>query len=357
MLRALAVFRVLALAYATIAYAFTYDEYARPAGGWVVVIAMAAWTGITAYGYRPPIGMRRRLLLADLAVVCALVLAGLQFDSPERVAEGRAPLPVIWLAAPVAAWAIAWGWRAGIIAATAVGLAVALPPERLSPALDGMVLLLIVGAVIGYLAPLARRAADAIARAERVEAASRERERLARRVHDGVLQVLALVKREGSGELARLAGEQESALRNLLLARPYGPASDHVDLRSLLDAARRPWVTIACPATPVHLPEPVAHEVAAALGEALMNVRRHAGDGARAWILLEEEQDSVSVTVRDDGVGFGGDRLAEAAREGRLGMQLSIMGRMRELGGHATIRSVPGEGTEVVLRVPRKVSP
>jgi signal transduction histidine kinase len=49
----------------------------------------------------------------------------------------------------------------------------------------------------------------------------------------------------------------------------------------------------------------------------------------------------------------GAGRLAEAAAAGRLGVSHSIQGRVRDLGGSAEIRSLPGEGTEVELRVPR----
>jgi len=54
------------------------------------------------------------------------------------------------------------------------------------------------------------------------------------------------------------------------------------------------------------------------------------------------------VTARQHGI------LVEAAAAGRLGVSHSICGRLRDLGGSATIRSVPGEGTEVELRLPRR---
>jgi signal transduction histidine kinase len=79
----------------------------------------------------------------------------------------------------------------------------------------------------------------------------------------------------------------------------------------------------------------------------LRNVRRHCGEQARAWVLVEDEPGLVTVTVRDDGPGIRDGRLAEAAAAGRLGVSHSICGRLRDLGGSATIRSVPGEGTEV----------
>jgi signal transduction histidine kinase len=114
-------------------------------------------------------------------------------------------------------------------------------------------------------------------------------------------------------------------------------------------------VTVSAPGTPVLLPGRSVSELGAAVGAALDNVRRHAGPQARAWILVEDEPEEVVVSVRDDGPGFDAAvRLGEAAREGRLGVRQSIRGRMSDLGGSAEIVSVPGQGTEVELRVPRR---
>ena len=99
-----------------------------------------------------------------------------------------------------------------------------------------------------------------------------------------------------------------------------------------------------------------AKELAAAVGAALDNVRRHVGEDARAWILVEDEPDAVIVTVRDDGPGIPEGRLAQAEGEGRLGVALSIRGRLREIGGTAELISVPGQGTEVELKVPKAAS-
>jgi signal transduction histidine kinase len=70
-------------------------------------------------------------------------------------------------------------------------------------------------------------------------------------------------------------------------------------------------------------------------------------------VLLEDEDDGVRVTVRDDGAGFAPARLAEAAAGGRLGVAQSMRGRVADLGGTTTIWSRPGEGTEVEFWVPR----
>ena len=83
-------------------------------------------------------------------------------------------------------------------------------------------LLVLGGAIVGFLSGLLQQTADQRDRAERAAAAAAERQRLARVVHDGVLQVLALVQRRGpelgpdGAELGRLAGEQEVRLRGLV---------------------------------------------------------------------------------------------------------------------------------------------
>lgn len=60
------------------------------------------------------------------------------------------------------------------------------------------------------------------------------------------------------------------------------------------------------------------------------------------------------VTVRDDGPGIPEGRLVQAEGEGRLGVAQSIRGRLRDLGGTAELLSVPGQGTEVELRLPKE---
>jgi hypothetical protein len=166
-----------------------------------------------------------------------------------------------------------------------------------------------------------------------------------------------------AAELGRLAGEQEVALRSLISGTPApDPAADGAssdgpeDLRALLGRYASGRVTVSSPGTPVPLAPAAAAELSAAVGAALDNVRRHAGEQAHAWILLEDEPDAVLVTVRDDGPGIAAGRLAAAADEGRLGVAQSIRGRLRDLGGSTEVFSVPGQGTEVELRLPKPVS-
>ncbi|WP_262402101.1 histidine kinase [Actinomadura sp. CNU-125] len=172
-----------------------------------------------------------------------------------------------------------------------------------SRALNGIVLLILAGLVVGHVVRLAREAEARLARAVELESATRERERLARDIHDSVLQVLAMVRRRGAGlggeaaELARLAGEQETALRTLVggapRTRPDGTAGaatgrgrpadgGEADLRPLLTARTSGTVTVSTPATPVPLPEHAARELDAAVAAALDNVVVHCGATARA---------------------------------------------------------------------------
>ena len=357
--RALAVFRGLGLLYALVVYLRRYDEYAHPVGGWLVLGVMACWTVLVSVAYARPQRRSWPLLGADLALAMATVVVTRFVDDVARIEAGAQTLPVVWAAAPVLAFAVRGGWPAGVAAASGVGVADLVHRGALTvPTADNIVLLLLTGAVVGYTVSLARRGELALARALAVQAAGAERERLSREIHDSVLQVLALVGRRGqeaggeAAEIGLLAADQELALRALVSAAP-GTVDGEVDLRGLLSAYATSSVTVSTPATPVVLAAARAREVAAAVGAALANVAAHAGEAARAWVLLEDAGAEVVVSVRDDGCGFGRERLAGARAEGRLGVAASIEGRVRDLGGTVVLESAPGAGTEVELRVPR----
>ena len=89
---------------------------------------------------------------------------------------------------------------------------------------------------------------------------------------------------------------------------------------------------MSVPADPVLLDAAVAEELYAAAAQRAGQRRAHAGPDARAYVLLEDLGDSVTVSIRDDGVGIADGRLEEAVGEGRLGIAKSIVGRMDWLG-------------------------
>ncbi|MFE5487803.1 MacS family sensor histidine kinase [Streptomyces sp. NPDC056527] len=377
--RALTAYRVGTMIYAVLIFVFARDRYERP---WVAVAflaVMCAWTLATLPKVANAASCTKRFLIADLAVALTGILLTPLADEQAQSVDGPT-LPTIWTAGAVLAYAIKGGWRWAGFASSLVAVANII--ERAHPTRDTLhnVLLVWVASIaIGYVVEVARASERTLARALEIEAATRERERLARDIHDSVLQVLAMVQRRGTAlggeaaELGRMAGEQEVALRTLVaggLTRPSLVSEDEsegavvriveepdddcpVDLRALLAPRAGAKVTLSDPGAPVVLQAAAARELAAAVGAALDNVRVHAGGNARAWILVEDWPDEVIVTVRDDGPGIPEGRLAQAEGEGRMGVALSIRGRLRDLGGTAELISVPGQGTEVELKVPR----
>jgi signal transduction histidine kinase len=362
MWRVVSVYRIITLAYAAVLIIRDHGLYAHPAGGFAALAVMACWTGITVAAYRWPAGRTAWIITADVCIAAALVLSTRWIDTAARISAGAPTIPTAWAAAPVLACAVAGGPWAGLAGGLLVSAADIAEHPVLVPGgtSNGIVLVLIAGGVGGYLVRLGLLAEGKIEIAARQDAAASERERIARGIHDSVLQVLALVSSRGrdlggeAAELGRLAGEQEAALRALLTADSGpGPGRGLLELRSLVEPFADARVTVSCPATPVLLPAVTAAALGAAVTAALDNVVRHAGPAARAWVLVEDEGWQVLVSVRDDGTGFGDGRLAAAASEGRLGVSHSIIGRLREVGGTARLTSSPGSGTEVELRVGR----
>jgi signal transduction histidine kinase len=354
MFRALAVLRFLVLLNAIGIYAWRYDDYVHPVAGWCVIGFITLWTAFVVWAYAAAPRRGTLLLLSDLVVAVAAIALTPYVKGPLL----NATIPGFWVMGVVLAWAILWRLPGGLVAGVVVSVTDLSIRHGLTQKTYGNIFLLIIGgAVVGFLSGLLQQMAGQRDRAERAAAAAEERQRLARVVHDGVLQALALVQRRApdGAELGRLAGEQEVRLRGLVQRDSrelLGPLGD-LDLAELLSALQSAQVHVAVPGTPATLPAETASEVVAAVESCLSNVRHHVGPEAEAWVLLEELGDRWVVSVRDDGPGIPEGRLEMSAREGRLGVQQSIVGRMQDLGGTATVRSAPGHGTEWELEVPR----
>ena len=358
--RAIAVFRIAALIYVTILVVRNVGAYEHPVLAWPVLAVTAAWTVFTTYAYADPARRRPPLLVADLLITMAVMTSSIWIVGRAALEAGRPTLAVAWHVAPVIAWAVAGGRRWGVAAALAMGATdLTVRAHYDQAALTGTVLMLMAAIAVGYLVGIAQVAQARLQQAVELEAATRERERLARDIHDSVLQVLALVKRRGAGldgeagELARLAGEQEVALRALVTSPSQEHTPAEADLMTLLAPYASTTVSVAAPAGPVRLPGRVAREIATAVSSALDNVAKHCAPGTKVWVLVEDEPDEVTVSVRDDGCGIAPDRLPEAAAQGRLGVAQSIKGRIADLHGTVQIVSAPDQGTEVEMTVPR----
>jgi signal transduction histidine kinase len=366
MFRALAVLRVAVLVNTLGLAIYRRSSLDHPWAAAAVLGILVLWTGFATWAYDAPPRRRAPLLVADLVVAVAAILLSPWVKGDDM----RATLPGFWVMAVVLAWAIHWRWQGGLVAAVAVSGADLWVRSTVDQTNYGNIFLLMLGGpIVGFLSGLLQQMARDRDLAERAAAAAAERARLARVVHDGVLQVLALVQRRGTelggdaAELGRLAGEQEVALRALVQTQEAAytaGGSDERDLAPLFTALQgrtSPHVNVAVPGGPVLLPQAVAEEVVALVRACLHNVVDHVGPDAEAWVLLEDLGSTVEVSVRDEGPGIAPERLDQAVAEGRLGVSESIRGRTAGLGGTATLVTEPGQGTEWEFSIPRPSHP
>ncbi|OMC43793.1 DUF5931 domain-containing protein [Mycobacterium sp. IS-1264] len=363
--RAAQVFRLLSCVYALGFQIAVNADLRRPVLGWVLFAVLLGWSAACAIAYLRGFGRRPAWVIAEIVVVVVLMWSNKLVATGHWASENQTWPTTLWASNPTISAAIQFGPVGGML----TGLAVMATNFAVKDYFDlnlghnaTIIIELAIGMAIGMAAQTARRAHEELQRAAQLSAALEERERLSREVHDGAIQVLALVAKRGheiggaTAELANLASEQERALRRWVTSAGFDQDGDTttVDLRTLLRRRESDGVSLSLPGTSVPLPHAVATELDAAVGNALDNVRAHAGAGAHAFLLLEDLGDSVTVSVRDDGVGIAAGRLDEAARQGRLGVSKSIVGRLTSLGGRAQLNTAPGEGTEWELCVPRR---
>jgi signal transduction histidine kinase len=217
------------------------------------------------------------------------------------------------------------------------------------------VLAAVVLAVLGVallLGPWISRLARELAaeRGERIR--SQERADVAAHLHDSVLQTLAMLQRNADDPkaVARLARRQERELRDWLYAGDPagGQTLRAVVLTAAAEVEERHDVTVEVVCVGDVPLDDSSRALVAAAGEAMVNAAKHAGADT-VDVYVEVTDVSIDVFVRDRGTGFDPD----AVPADRLGVRRSIMERMQRHGGTAEIRSAPGEGTEVRLRMPR----
>jgi signal transduction histidine kinase len=179
-----------------------------------------------------------------------------------------------------------------------------------------------------------------------------ERAAMAARIHDSVLQTLALVQRDADDgpRVRALARRQERELRRWLYGRGYDGATTLADALAdaVADVEEAHLTRIELATSGDAQLDDSLGELVLAAREALVNAAKHASTDEIS-VYAEVEADAVSVFVRDRGVGF--DRATVAAD--RRGIADSIESRVRRAGGSATITSSPGNGTEIELTMPR----
>jgi signal transduction histidine kinase len=183
-------------------------------------------------------------------------------------------------------------------------------------------------------------------RAARVR--SQERADVAAHLHDSVLQTLALIQRHAADgrTVATLARAQERDLRAWLYADESAPETSVAG--ALRAAAAGVEDAYGVPVEVVTVGDTALGDelrpVVSAAREAMVNAAKHSG-ADKVDVYAETATTQVEVFVRDRGRGFEPDRVPED----RLGVRRSVIGRMQRHGGSATVRSAPGQGTEVRL--------
>jgi signal transduction histidine kinase len=177
-------------------------------------------------------------------------------------------------------------------------------------------------------------------------------------VHDSVLTTLLSAARAYTPEAQELAATMAgNAIGHLREAVAVAPDSDAMVPAGVLasriseaaSAMSQPFEVSSARIGRAALPIPVAEAMYSAAVQGMVNSLQHAGSGVRRWVEVRGlGHGAIQVQVGDSGVGFD---IATVPTE-RLGVRVSIIERMSSAGGHAEVRSKPGDGTTVTLRWP-----
>ncbi len=210
--------------------------------------------------------------------------------------------------------------------------------------------------------------------AGRRELLSRERNRIARELHDSVAQQLLTIgmdlewcRRHDSTAppvLERVTAAKSLARSavNEIRAVIFELASDgDIDLRQALHevvedvvAGTRRQVRLRTSGSPRPVAGATRHALVQIARESLFNVVRHANAG-HAWLTLQWAPEAVGLVVSDDGDGDASvlrHRLRGGSSGGEHFGLAGIGGRVRELGGQATVRRRRGGGVSLRVEVP-----
>jgi signal transduction histidine kinase len=201
-----------------------------------------------------------------------------------------------------------------------------------------------------------------------VAARESERERLARELHDGVLQDLCAVSRdlkalESEGEtdeqlsvLVSHSNESVQTLRAIChdLRPPLLSSNPALALTALverLDVQSKAPIHIKVSAENLHLPEDTALAIFRIAQEALHNAIQHA-DASEIAVQLTQYPDRLRMTITDDGQGIPDSTdLRRFVAEGHFGLA-GMRERAAMIGGTLEVQSAPDYGTVVVLEIP-----
>jgi signal transduction histidine kinase len=324
----------------------------------VVTSVVTAADQLLLVGPRWSSALQPAVVATEVAVAVAVV--GVDGWVRQAMATGQTvagtwPLAAILVAA--VAGGVVWGIAAGALLSAARFLAVVVAAGHAGPtgrdllgAFTTGISWIVVGAVCGTIIRLLRQAQHQLAEAE-------ARDHIARDLHDGVLQTLAMIERRSdSVDIARLAREQERDLRSYLFGDRSGSGDLPGELRQAAARAERAWPSTKVTVTTTDdVPDLRPETVEAILGaatEALTNAAKHGHAGnVVVFADVDERTGGLFLTIKDDGRGFDPARVVEG-----VGMARSIRGRVEDVGGQVEFASAGGDGSEVRMTVPVETS-
>jgi signal transduction histidine kinase len=321
----------------------------------VGALIVAGLLALNAFRFHGVTGFEWTLLFSMVGLVA--IWRGISSDE-------RSKLEGVINATPILGSATAKGWKAVTVRVVLGAALVIIGLKYLGhvggiwggavPALIGTAVF-ILGALI-LLAPWWLQTVRDLAGERRERVRVEERAAMVAHIHDSVLQTLTLIERAAGNEadVVRLARAQERELRQWLFnPDSIGDDSCSTTFAGLIgriegDIEHDYGVKVEL----VMVGDcPVDERVSAVAGagrEAAVNSAKWSG-APMVSIFAEVENDTMSMFVRDTGIGFDPTSVASD----RQGIALSIKQRMNLHGGYATIRSAPGTGTEVQLILPR----
>ena len=336
---------------------FAGDDLEHPV---VAGLCVAAAFAVAVAG---TVGVRTRRWVGGIpfAVIQAVVALGLAIADGWVFAEGHTFAVSQNLAAaspPIAAASlgVALGVVPGLIGGAVLGGA-RLPAALINGVDDltgprwaslasSVVFVALAGAVTGWLATTLRKVETEVV-------TRRERDTIARTLHDTVLQTLAIfARRTEDAELSQLARRTDSELRRFLYGHadtPKRTLTAAVHDAALKAGERFDLDVVVNVVDDDHgATGPAVDAIAIAIGEAVTNAGKHAG--VRGIVVYAERgDDGLFASIRDDGAGF--DSGADAAATGQ-GIRSSIREPVEHVGGRVEIDSRPGDGTEVRMWIP-----
>ncbi len=198
--RAAQVFRLLSCVYALGFQIAINPDLRRPTLGWVLFAVLIGLSAACAIAYLRGFGRRPAWVITEIVIVVLLMWSNRLVASGQWASENQTWPTTLWASNPTISAAIQFGPVGGML----TGLAVMATNFAVKNYFDlnishnaTIIIELAIGMAIGMAAQTARRAHEDLQRAAQLSAAVQERERLSREVHDGAIQVLALVAKRG----------------------------------------------------------------------------------------------------------------------------------------------------------------